>query len=73
MDRATAQAHLDDCLVQLAAARKAASYGVGDQSKSAQTLSELQRQADYWQRIVTGFDAQALGVSNTMASVPRFR
>lgn len=73
MDQATAQAHLDDALLQLSAARKAVAYGVGDQTKTAQSLRELGEQVTYWQRIVDSFTAAASGVSNHMAAVPRFR
>ncbi len=42
MDRTYAQAQLDDALAQLAAARKSAGYGVGDMSKTSQSLRDLQ-------------------------------
>ena len=73
MDLATAQSHLDDSLTQLAAARKAAGYGVGDMSKTSQSVTELQGQVTYWSRIVESFSAESSGVRNSMASVPRFR
>jgi hypothetical protein len=73
MDLATAQTHLDDAIAQLASARKAAAYGVGDMSKTSQSIPDLERQVTYWQRIVDGFTVTAAGGSNTMASVPRFR
>lgn len=73
MDRTYAQAQLDDALAQLAAARKSAGYGVGDMSKTSQSLRDLQSQVDYWQRVVKGFDTQATGMSNTLGAVPRFR
>lgn len=73
MDRAEAQTHLDDALAQLTAARKAAGYGVGDMSKTSQSLRDLQAQVDYWQRIVRSFDLQSAGASNTLGAVPRFR
>lgn len=73
MDQATAQTHLDDALTQLAAARKAASYSMGDRAKSAQTIEALQREVTYWARIVDSYTASASGVVTTMAAVPRFR
>jgi phage shock protein A len=73
MDLATAQSHLTDSLTQLDAARKAAAYGVGDQSKTAQGLADLQAQVDRWQREVNRLNAIASGVRTTMASVPSFR
>lgn len=73
MDLATAQTHLYDALTQLAAARKAAAYSVGDRSKTNAQPEDLQRQVDYWQRVVNDYTAAGRGVRNTMAAVPRFR
>lgn len=73
MTRAEAQAHLDDALAQLSAARKAAGYGVGDMSKTSQALRDLQAEVDKWQRVVRDLDLASSGVSTTLGAVPRFR
>ena len=72
MDLATAQRHLTESLDALSQARKAQSVGLRDRSVSRASVSDLQAQVDYWQRVVNGLQAAAAGISNPTIKVARW-
>lgn len=66
---ATAQAHLDDALEQLTAARKAASVSGGGRSYNAQALADLREEVTYWQRAVNELTADASSAKNPQVAI----
>lgn len=72
MDLATAQQHLTDSLDALARARTAQSYGRGSNSLTRASISELQGQVTYWQRVVDALTLSAAGVRSHGAKTASF-